>query len=521
MSNPNLPLGIALVCGAAACALTLAVSDVGAGGGVALGAVVAGAALIFQGQKPAEEKEVSQSKAPKKPKKPVAHTNSTQATPSSPVEEKKPKKKSKKSEKSEASPKAAAPKATPPKSAPKSPPTPAPAPQQKPKIPQPQSQPPKPSSDTENKELTKTQLQKLKKKQKKESEEKAKAEEKALEAKREAAQAKKAAKAASKKKEPVTPQTPQGQSAIAYSSGEDTKEDEDGWEKPKPRNTIRIRSPQDSKKRKEEKEAKAREAKSPTAEGPKVVVEVRVPKAKHGLIIGKGGTTLDLIQKETKAKVTMPKREGGGLGVVISGTAEQVKEAEQIVRDLAIKGYSQLTHPNFQSGEIILENSDQVGRIAGPGGVFLKAIQKNSGATLQLPEKDAAKAVINISGKLEQITNAKLAIMSLLDQGYSEYTHPGWVTEEYDFQPEYLGRLIGPGGSKIKELQQTYNVKIDTPKREDVKQDIIVIKGKPSSIEEAKEAIAELTVNQEPAPEELPVPAADDPWNQEIQEPEW
>jgi len=516
MSNQNLSLGIALVCGAAACALTLAVSEVGAGGGVALGAVVAGSALILTGQKPAEEKEVESKKpkAPKKPKKPVSNTPSSpppQAAPSSPTgeEKKKPKKKSKGAEKPEASPKAPAPKSPAPKSpAPKSP---APSSQQKPsKTPQ--------KSPAEEKELTKTQLQKLKKKQKKEAEDKAKAEEKAIEVKREVAQAKKAAKAASKKKEPVAPQ-PQ---ASAYSSGEDTKEEEleDGWEKPKPRNTIRIRSPQDDKKRKEAKEAK--KALSPTAEGPKVVSEVRVPKAKHGLIIGQKGATLDLIHKHTGAKVQMPKREGGGLGVVISGTAEQVKEAEQIVRDLALKGYSQLTHPNFQSGEIILEDDKQVGRIAGPGGIHLKAIQKQSGATLQLPDKNAAKAVINISGKLEQITNAKLAIMSLLDQGYSEYTHPGWISEEYDFQPEYLGRLIGLGGSKIKEIQEKYDVKIDTPKKGEVKQDIIVIKGKQSSIEGAKEAIAELTVVHEAPTEELPVPAPDDPWNQgDPQEAEW
>jgi len=383
--------------------------------------------------------------------------------------------------------------------------------------------------ESDTKEPTKTQLQKAKKKQKKEAEEKAKAEEKALEAKREQAQAKKAAKAAQKKKEAVSPKVQQVEASDEEDTKEDTKEEEevtkeeeevleDGWEKPKPRNTVRLRSPKDDKKRKEA--AKSRGIPAPSAEGPKVVVEVRVPKNKHGSIIGSKGERLAFIQEKTGAKVEMPKREGGGLGVIISGSAAQVKEAERAIRDIGTKGYSALTHPDFQSNEIQLVDDKQIGRIAGKGGVHLKAIQEKTGASLQLPDRNSPVNKIIIVGKPDEILNAKIAINELLSQGYCELTHPNWISEEFDFNSDYLGRLIGIKGSKISELSESFDVKIETPKKGDVnaKQDIIVIKGTQSNIDRAKEAIAELLSSNEVI-EELPAP--DPNWENDPVEPEW
>jgi rRNA processing protein Krr1/Pno1 len=513
------------VCGAAACAITCAVTDLGAGVGVSLGAVVAGATLIFQGQqqKPAEQREEKESKKESKKSKGKKLVKK-QAAPSSPRAPASPEPAEKK--KSEKSKKESAPKSPPQKSpAQKSPAQKSPPQQQnqqKAKSPQ-----KTPSVESEQKEPTKTQLQKAKKKQKKEAEEKAKAEEKALEVKREQAQAKKAAKAAQKKKEKevVSPQV-QAQA----SDEEDVKEEEvleDGWEKPKPRNTVRIRSPKEIKKA---KDAAIARSKGPSSEEPKVVVEVRVPKHKHGSIIGPKGSFLTLIQDKTGATINMPKREGGGLGVVISGSAQQVKEAEQAVRDIRDRGYSTITHPGLESNELLLEDEKQIGRIAGKGGVYLKAIQDKSGASLQLPDRKSAQPgnKIIILGKQSEITNAKLALMELVRQGYCEYTHPGWITEEFDFNSDYLGRLIGPKGTKIQELSSQFDVKIDTPKRDPnnkdadqgSKQDIIVIKGTQSNIDRAKEAISEL-LSQSEVTEEIPAPDPNDPWQQDPVEPEW
>jgi len=219
----------------------------------------------------------------------------------------------------------------------------------------------------------------------------------------------------------------------------------------------------------------------------------------------------------------MPKREGGGLGVVITGSPAQVKLAEQVIKDIIERGYSEITHPGISGNQIVLEDSQMVGRIAGKDAKFVKAIQNKSGATIQLPDTNATEKVISIFGKPHEVQRAKEYINCLISLGYSEATHPGWVSEAVGFKPENLGRLIGLEGKTIKELSKKCDVRIETPKRDDptAQQDVILIKGIQSNIDRAKEAIDELLAAVNEQPDELPVPDPDDPWQQEPQEPEW
>jgi len=244
-------------------------------------------------------------------------------------------------------------------------------------------------------------------------------------------------------------------------------------------------------------------------------------KKKHGQIIGQKGAMLKNIQEKTGAEIKMPKREGGGSGIVISGTTAQVKLAEQIIKDIALRGFSEVTHPGMAGNQIELENPQMVGRIAGRGAENLKNIQNKSGATVQLPDKKSDKQVITIYGKPEEVARAKEYIHAIISHGFCEATHPNWISEEVDFKPENLPRLIGLQGATIQKLCDKYDVKIDTPKRDDLSspQDVISIKGTPSAIDQAKQAIEELLAQSaSEAPEELPVPDPDDPWQQDPQE---
>jgi len=249
---------------------------------------------------------------------------------------------------------------------------------------------------------------------------------------------------------------------------------------------------------------------------------VNVPKNKHGLIIGKERKTLKLIEDKTGTEIKMPKREGGGVGILVSGPPASVKLAEQVIRDLAMLGYSELTHPGTSGNQIELENSQSVGRIAGRGGEFIKLIQSKTGAKVQLPDKKADKQIISISGSSGDVQKAKEYINCLISLGYCEATHPGWTSEEIEFKTENLGRLIGLKGETIQKLCEKYDVKIDTPKKDDptAPQDVILIKGTQESIDQAKQGIEELLASSaaNDAPEELPTPDPNDPWQQDPQE---
>jgi len=174
---------------------------------------------------------------------------------------------------------------------------------------------------------------------------------------------------------------------------------------------------------------------------------------------------LDQIIERTGADIKMPKREGGGLGIVITGTNAQVNLAKQVVTDLANRGFSEVTHPGLAGNQIEVKDGKEVGRIAGKDGKFLKEIQNRSGAKVQLPDKNAQRQVISIVGKPDEVNKAKEYINCLLTLGYCEATHPGWITEEVEFKPDNLGRLIGFEGKTISELSQSCKVKIDTPKK--------------------------------------------------------
>jgi len=292
---------------------------------------------------------------------------------------------------------------------------------------------------------------------------------------------------------------------------------EDGWERPSARKTIK-RAGGDSNKGGKSKPHKGVSHDNTQ----KTALEVKVPRKHHGSLIGPGGSFLKLIQDKTGAKVDMPKRDGGGLGVVISGSPSAVAAAEQVIKDIVLKGYSPVTHPDFVDNEMILDDPQLVGRIAGPKGTFLQKIQQHTGASLKLPERDSNRAVISIYGKPAEIMAAKLAITDLVNQGFSDITHPGWIIEEVEFPASSLGKLIGTAGSKIKELQHEYAVKIDTPKKDDGKaiQDVIHIKGPQQNVDRAKEAISQLLVVPE-EDETLPEADPNDPWQQEPTEQDW
>jgi len=170
-----------------------------------------------------------------------------------------------------------------------------------------------------------------------------------------------------------------------------------------------------------------------------------------------------------------------------------------------------------------LTSSAQLGAIIGKGGKFVQEIQQRTGAKINLPKKGSSDTTVGIVGRPQDIEAARTAIQDLLDQGYSSVTHPGWIKEEVEFPNELLGRLIGDKGATIKTISEKFGVRIDTPRKDEpqTRQDVIFIKGTPSKIELTKKYILEHLFNDEEEVEDEVTPAADDPWQQDPEKPEW
>jgi hypothetical protein len=88
---------------------------------------------------------------------------------------------------------------------------------------------------------------------------------------------------------------------------------------------------------------------------PAVKGRVEVTTKKLGVIIGPGGETMKKLQEATGTRInTPPKGEQAGLVTIVTveGSAEGVAACSRAIRDLAEKGYSTITHPNFNEGSV-------------------------------------------------------------------------------------------------------------------------------------------------------------------------
>lgn len=94
-------------------------------------------------------------------------------------------------------------------------------------------------------------------------------------------------------------------------------------------------------------------------------------------------------------------------------------------------------------------------------------------------DKDQAKPcdIVYITGKPENCESAKQSLLDIVP-----------ITIELNIPYGYHGSIIGPSGRLIREIINTHDVQVDVPQIER-KLDIIKIRGRPISVEKAKEAI--------------------------------
>jgi len=490
MSFNNGQLGVAVVGGVTIGSISVFAVHVGPAVGTLVGVVVVTLILLYFSHASKEEREehyreVERKSFPKSPKIPSQKVSSTKVE--SPVEveppqEKKSKKKSKKKKDTEEKPQ---------------------VPQQTPKkSPKPKHAPQKQASEQE-KEASKAQL---KKKKKQEAQQRAREEE---DAKREADKKRELAaqKKAQAKARKIQQQLQKDTSLPIQQTQELEDKDEDGWETQSPRKTGRGRDDKTADKKAE-----------PT------VAEFKIPARSVGLIIGKQGAQAELLRKLTNTEIYTNTPKGSQFANVrVSGDANQVEVAKKAILELSTKGFSKLTHPNHIANEVEIKDKKEIFAIRGPEGATVQKIQAVTGARIQIPTKDSASSIIKIQGTEEQVQRARAAIVEIMNQGYSALTHPDWTSQEFEFPSNKLGVLIGEKGATIIQLNEEYDVKIETPpkppknaKHEEIV--IVTIKGSERNIDAAKAAIVELLKEAEQPPDEI----VNDPnFQVDVEEPSW
>lgn len=180
---------------------------------------------------------------------------------------------------------------------------------------------------------------------------------------------------------------------------------------------------------------------------PEHVIKIWVPESKCGMIIGRGGSKISEIQAETRTRVDVNSRERNDNDqclVTISGPKMNCEDAEKIVND-------------------IVNDAEREGRGPPRGG---------AGA-----ERAPRAAAVPAADGLTDEERGSMVI---------------WV------DTSCLGRIIGKGGAKIREIERSYKVKIDVKKDEQEEHETkVVLIGSKDDVLAARDYIYELVDEEE------------------------
>lgn len=267
----------------------------------------------------------------------------------------------------------------------------------------------------------------------------------------------------------------------------------------------------------------------PGASGYPPYQEVMIPGPKVGLVIGKGGETIKMLQEKTGAKMVIiqdgPNQELTEKPLRISGDPQKVEHAKNLVFDL-IQDKEQFRpgfNPGGEQAEVFVPKT-AVGVVIGKGGDMIKKIQGETGCKLQFIQgknDGPGDRRCIIQGTRQQVDDAKHMIEELIDSvmrsnqtgnrnpnpnqadnGNSAYGYGYGVNHSQQPQREEVtfavpaskcGIVIGRGGETIKLINQQSGAycEMDRSAVNPPSEKMFKAKGSPEQIEHARQMISE------------------------------
>ncbi|XP_057534758.1 uncharacterized protein LOC130813065 [Amaranthus tricolor] len=182
--------------------------------------------------------------------------------------------------------------------------------------------------------------------------------------------------------------------------------------------------------------------------------KIRIPNAKVGVIIGRGGEMIKNLQLESGAKIQITRDADADLhcatrDVELMGTQEQISRAEQRINEViaetdatssASSGMRGPPPPHAGGEQFVMKvPNDKVALVIGKGGETIKTMQSKSGARIQVvplhlpPGDTSTERNIYINGTKEQIDTAKELVDEVISgnrlkvlSGSDTYQQPGY-----------------------------------------------------------------------------------------------
>jgi len=169
-----------------------------------------------------------------------------------------------------------------------------------------------------------------------------------------------------------------------------------------------------------EDDEKAADADGKEGEDGRVSETLSFPVNAIGGIIGARGAKIGEVRQHSGAHIKLEKLEDKCL-VAISGNAEQVQKAKEMVTELVEGASDAQGHPPAKkSGEaedVMDVPQSLLGRVIGKGGETIQRLQRESRARITVPQGSGDPCPVRMSGSRDAVARARFMLAEVIDRG--------------------------------------------------------------------------------------------------------
>ncbi|KAG5445933.1 KH domain protein, partial [Opisthorchis viverrini] len=238
-----------------------------------------------------------------------------------------------------------------------------------------------------------------------------------------------------------------------------------------------------------------------------VSTETSIPDRYVGLVIGKRGEQITLLQNESGCKVQISQAGTPERTVTLTGTMHQIEHAKQLIGQIIERADKngpvtptvypssgnvttiEMMVPGLKAGLIIGKNGETIKSLQEESGVKMVLIQQSNNPT---PE-DKPLRITGDPARVEKARQAILALINARDRGGHMYGYDGQETTQYAVPAEKAGLVIGKGGESIKEICRVSGAHVEISKEPppDPTIKIFNVRGNRQEIDQAIRMISE------------------------------
>ena len=182
----------------------------------------------------------------------------------------------------------------------------------------------------------------------------------------------------------------------------------------------------------------------------KVEEVVHVQSQHVGMLLGKGGATINAVQKESGALLYMQKKadEGSSVQVVtIRGNSVQVKRAQAALEEVL--------KYEAESNEVLVVDAAMMPLLIGKGGEEINRIRSVTGAAIDA-ERDEKKPQFKLRGSKEAVEAARAALLESVESNTRVGVHVPLPWHCMDV-------IVGRNGDKLRKFEADYQVQMELP----------------------------------------------------------